>query len=408
MKKLYILAIALLTFNLVNAQWVIQNSSTTDTLDCVFFIDANSGYALGGKQNPASANNILLKTTTGGTTWTELNVSHLIFSVYFTDASNGYISGTDTIFKTTNGGVNWLPYPLGLGSVVLFDIHFYDPSVGYATAWNYNTNANYMVHTTNAGVSWTATSGGSSGTNGSNSIFCTDANTCYVVGFNGNHGIFKTTNGGTTWNNIYDPSMDCFSVYFTNATNGVVVGGDFGSQKIYQTTNEGSTWNQVYNGSGSFLTSVCFADANNGIAVGSGGFILKTNDGGATWSAMTSPTTKDLNGVHFPTANTVYAVGATGTIIKYTGALGIEETGSSSSLNIYPNPANDIISFIVSRSNNAASTLDIYNVMGCLVKTETLKQDQQQINVGDLSNGIYLVEVKSKGVTGKQKMLIQR
>jgi len=41
--------------------------------------------------------------------------------------------------------------------------------------------------------------------------------------------------------------------------------------------------------------------------------------------------------------------------------------------------------------------------MGSLVKTEMLKQNQQQINVGDLSNGIYMIEIKSKRTNRKTK-----
>lgn len=47
-------------------------------------------------------------------------------------------------------------------------------------------------------------------------------------------------------------------------------------------------------------------------------------------------------------------------------------------------------------------------MMGSLIKTEILKQNQQQMNVSDLSNGIYVVEIKSKDWTDKQKLLIQR
>ena len=46
--------------------------------------------------------------------------------------------------------------------------------------------------------------------------------------------------------------------------------------------------------------------------------------------------------------------------------------------------------------------------MGALVKTETLVQNQQQINIGDLTNGIYIVEIKSKEWTENQKLIIQR
>jgi len=52
--------------------------------------------------------------------------------------------------------------------------------------------------------------------------------------------------------------------------------------------------------------------------------------------------------------------------------------------------------------------LNIYNIMGVLVKSEMLKQSQRQINIRDLSNGIYMITIKSKDLTEKQKLIIQR
>jgi hypothetical protein len=46
--------------------------------------------------------------------------------------------------------------------------------------------------------------------------------------------------------------------------------------------------------------------------------------------------------------------------------------------------------------------------MGELIRSETLQQNQKQINVKDLKNGIYLVEIKSKEGSKKQKLIIQR
>jgi len=52
--------------------------------------------------------------------------------------------------------------------------------------------------------------------------------------------------------------------------------------------------------------------------------------------------------------------------------------------------------------------LNIYNVIGKLTRSEELQQNQRQINIGDLNDGVYLVEIKSKKWTGKQKLIIQR
>jgi len=75
-------------------------------------------------------------------------------------------------------------------------------------------------------------------------------------------------------------------------------------------------------------------------------------------------------------------------------------------MNIYPNPASDMITVIIDPSINPSLTLKIYNITGSLVKTELVKENQQQINVSDLNNGIYMVEIKSKNVTYKKKLII--
>jgi len=75
---------------------------------------------------------------------------------------------------------------------------------------------------------------------------------------------------------------------------------------------------------------------------------------------------------------------------------------------IYPNPATDIVTLNINNINNDDFTMNIYNVMGDLVKSEIMRQNNRQINIGSLSNGVYIVEIKSKEWTEKQKLLIQR
>jgi len=76
--------------------------------------------------------------------------------------------------------------------------------------------------------------------------------------------------------------------------------------------------------------------------------------------------------------------------------------------NIYPNPASDVVNLNIVNGNNSDLTLNIYNVIGKLIISESLQKNQQQINTVDLSNGIYMVEIKSKGWTENQKLIIKR
>ena len=80
----------------------------------------------------------------------------------------------------------------------------------------------------------------------------------------------------------------------------------------------------------------------------------------------------------------------------------------SNSFKIYPNPATNTITLNIDNTNNTELSLSIYSVMGTLAKSEILKQNNQQINIVDISNGVYIVTIKSKDFTGNQKLIIQR
>jgi len=73
------------------------------------------------------------------------------------------------------------------------------------------------------------------------SVFFTDDNTGYCTGFNPNTymgTIFKTTNGGNTWDSLLISMGAPYVVFFTDASTGYV--GSYGS--VLKTTDAGSTW----------------------------------------------------------------------------------------------------------------------------------------------------------------------
>jgi photosystem II stability/assembly factor-like uncharacterized protein len=75
------------------ATWTAQTSGTLNDLHSVYFIDANTGYAVGG--SVLTGDGILLKTINGGTSWNSLLSvpKYQLYSVYFTDANTGYAVG---------------------------------------------------------------------------------------------------------------------------------------------------------------------------------------------------------------------------------------------------------------------------------------------------------------------------
>ncbi|MBX7047143.1 MAG: T9SS type A sorting domain-containing protein [Ignavibacteria bacterium] len=121
--------------------------------------------------------------------------------------------------------------------------------------------------------------------------------------------------GWTTQTTGLAGSVNLSSVHFISATTGLAVGS---GGSIIKTTNGGTNWVTKTSLTANALTSVKFIDANNAIAVGQFGIILYSTNAGETWNNQTTGT--NLTGVFFPSATVGYACGSTGTVLKSTNA----------------------------------------------------------------------------------------
>jgi len=158
-------------------------------LNSVFFINSDTGFAVGGNDY-GNYNGVILKTTDAGATWNELSsgTTHPLRSVFFIDANTGFAVGDfGTIIKTTDGGNTWNSEQSGT-------------IMPFYSVWFTNMNKGYVVgtdgiyKTLNGGLNWTADSSGT--WNSFTSVCFTDSTTAYVVGASGC--ILKTGNGGTS------------------------------------------------------------------------------------------------------------------------------------------------------------------------------------------------------------------
>jgi len=74
----------------------------------------------------------------------------------------------------------------------------------------------------------------------------------------------------------------------------------------------------------------------------------------------------------------------------------------------FPNPVSDKLTLQFNQSQQENLSLAIYNVSGQLVQTKILNQNQPVIDVSGLAEGVYMLELKSEGLSGKQKLIIER
>lgn len=79
-------------------------------------------------------------------------------------------------------------------------------------------------------------------------------------------------------------------------------------------------------------------------------------------------------------------------------------------ISIYPNPANDFLQIQLNAHPSDNTLVEIYNSIGKLVKTETLNfgNSTTNIDIKNLSNGIYFFKIKSKEIEVNKKVVISK
>jgi photosystem II stability/assembly factor-like uncharacterized protein len=395
-KILFIFLLTHLLFTVAKSQtgWVQQNSGTGYDLNSVFFVNSNTGYAVG---DSIHTNSLFLKTSDGGLSWArQLELSNIsIKSVFFLNPDSGFACGDSSpgwhFLKTINGGNNWDTLS-GSGYVGLNSIFFINSQTGFM-AGGYQLSkfpGAYIMKTTSGGVNWNGQLLFNPGA--FTSIHFPDSLTGYACG--SGTPLFKTTNTGVNWFMITTPSFSVRSLNFVNAMTGWCVD----NSKFYLTINGGISWNEMSNQSictgFSGFNSVKFFNDLTGWVCGCQGSIYGTTDGGTSWIQQSIGIASDLYSLSFVSALTGWAVGANGYILKTTtggltfiNSVSTEIPNGFSLSQNYPNPFNPttIINFHLPVFSNVS--LKIYDMLGSEVVTLVNEE---------LSPGIYEIEFDAR------------
>lgn len=234
-------------------------------------------------------------------------------TVHFPTSSTGWAAGSfGVIYKTTNGGDNWIGQHVASGLISINSLYFVSPLTGWVVGYE-----GAIFLTTDGGFSWTSRSTGNPDDNLS-SVFA-GGSTAWIVGSNGfDEVILKTTNLGANWiSQSSGANKSLSSVHFVNIFTGWAVGG-YETNVILKTTNGGTNWTEQQSGTNEPLFSVFFRSSSTGWTVGGNGTILNTTNGGANWTPQLNGSNAAFYSVHFPTLTTGWAVAQFGKIVKTT------------------------------------------------------------------------------------------
>lgn len=208
--------------------------------------------------------------------------------------NNLHLAIQNTAFTTASRGVQ---YVSAVDENVCW-ISAYDGSGG-------GTTISEFSRTTDGGLTWTPGKVFNNTTYGIGNISAINGTTAFAAIYNGSGsqnntcGIYKTTNGGSTWTQLpgalQGSSSFANNVYFWNENEGMCHGDVRDNYfEIYYTTNGGANWTRVpqasftgtplaMSGEGGW-TSVITAAGDNFIAFGTNkGRVLMSNDRGKTW-----------------------------------------------------------------------------------------------------------------------------
>ncbi|MEQ8169430.1 MAG: YCF48-related protein [Candidatus Eremiobacterota bacterium] len=297
--------ITTLDIHLDYSLWKVQNSGTSNSLSSVYFLDNNTGCAVG------SSGTVVL-TSNGGKIWSLQNAQggFDFKDVHFVNSSKGWIAGNGDIFYTINRGVNWVTQHTGDGTNGLY---FVDSNNGWAVGGflDNGTVKGTILYTANSGTTWVSQISGTSYQ--LFDVHFVDVINGWAVGDHGT--ILHTTNGGITWDlQSSGITTELINLHFVDVNNGWVV-GRYGI--ILHTANGGSVWTTQNSGTTNWLEGVHFVDSNKGWIAGAKGTILNTIDGGNTWTIENSGTDKGLLDIYFVNNSNGWAVGENGTILEY-------------------------------------------------------------------------------------------
>lgn len=421
MKKLYSLLLVSIALTHVNfAQsfdWSSQNSGVTTHLRDVFFVDNQTGWAVGN-------NGVVLATTDGGQNWTAQTsgTTDEFRTVFFIDANIGWAASfklSNKLFKTTNGGATWTDItPSNIGGAVISDIAF-------GNAMNGWMEGDSIYKTTDGGTTWagqsissqvsqtsfrtvtsptdsTAYVGGSSKRNTPSNTYADAFSTALSptsgVDFMNGGGSMKTTDLGIRSIDYATPN-----IIFAGGSAGAVYKMEFQGQNNFGPWDINLDLNPA---SGTqFIHSISFPTTSRGMFLTQDGVakVYHTADTGINWN-MTPDTIAGLspNALHAPDAENAWIVGANGMIYKgIPSAVGINEV-SLEGIKIYPNPVKDNLVVELGMNESNEFSYRIVDISGKALSNGVLNtENKNEIDVSNLQSGIYILMIENQSGISK-------
>ena len=388
----------------INAQTWNLNYSTESTTEQIVALSApndNTCWFLTNFDN-------LYKTADGGSNWVKIPPTATSFNpsgVYVMDDNVAFKSSNQQLFRTVDGGLTW--------TLVFTGSQFSPPVIQMKDAnVGVVTSGGILYKTSNSGVSW-STVGitqpplNIQNTSGKGSIFNL-GDELWVTQLNG--GITHSSDFGNTWNtpsNIGYSSIGVNSrIAFANNNFGIATKGTV-SPYIYVTNDGGNNWTNTDNSLGENEDVVVDQTELWYIPNSGDHFYIKNSiNSGATWQIQLQLAGSEGFNVleKSRTGHLLWAGTNKGKLYKYTPLLSTENF-INTKISLYPNPASDKVYF----DGNNIKKVTLYNFIGIAVASRDINSnDDMFLDISNLSKGVYFVKfISDQNKQQSMKLLIQ-
>lgn len=122
------------------------------------------------------------------------------------------------------------------------------------------------------------------------------------------------------------------------------------------------------------------------------------------------PFTLDFSKIHINFVSDNWGEGE-GFTLQYGGSTGVNENSGLNDLNIFPNPANNVLNVSFSTENAGNISFKMLDMTGKLIYSETMHHlggaATQQFSVNDLAKGIYFMDIETTSGKTVQKFIVE-
>jgi len=401
-------------FNGVNGQIATSNGDKVFTYQAYHFM--NTSYEA-------------MLSTDNGSTWAQVHDDKFA-TAFFNNQEDLYAVRQDkfpgtflyfpqSIYLSTDDGSSWTTIDTvanNMGQVNASVFRMDNNGTMYTAFRDFGANTGGFKYSTDDGASWTLIptflSGPASYTD-SYSALLTSNGDFFITTYN--QGIYKSTDAGASWTNVYN-SFITLAFLHEHPSTGDLYAASLGT--VLKSTDNGENWVEVD-------PEPWMAMNIKEFEITSDGTFYFANLGGAYkstdcihWESIWVPDGKESRASSLLdmaiSDNYVYISATDSTVYRKlrAGSTGINSLDASSSIHVYPNPAQNFVMVNINGSNSSSTqyNLKITDINGRLVYNTVLpyKGSIHKLDISMLQNGFYVISLNNGIQSLKQKLIVRK